>query len=88
MRDADHQLLLRNRDQDVLPGTCPTAFSCDPRSEDVEINIGTLQVIKGRLGRRALGLVLDWAEIHQAELLENWSLARQHEALKEIRPLE
>jgi hypothetical protein len=37
---------------------------------------------------RALNLVLDWAEIHRAELLENWRLAEERQALKEIRPLE
>ena len=66
----------------------PPHFHAIHGGEDVEINISTLQVITGRISRRALGLVLDWAEIHQAELLENWRLARQHEALNEIRPLE
>jgi hypothetical protein len=38
--------------------------------------------------RRALNLVLDWAEIHRAELLANWRLAAERQALTEIRPLE
>jgi hypothetical protein len=52
------------------------------------IDIGTLAVLEGRMTRRALNLVLDWAEIHRAELLENWRLAEERQALKEIRPLE
>jgi len=32
--------------------------------------------------------VLDWAELHRAELLENWELARQGQPLIRIAPLE
>ena len=35
----------------------------------VEIESG---VINGRFPRRALKLVLEWLELHQDELLENW----------------
>ena len=66
----------------------PPHFHAIYAGEEVEINISALQVMTGRMSRRALGLVLDWAEIHQAELLENWRLAQQHEALNEVRPLE
>lgn len=53
------------------------------------IAIRTLAVIEpGSLKRRALGLVLDWAELHQAELLANWELARQGLPLNQIAPLE
>jgi hypothetical protein len=31
-------------------------------------------LIEGYLPRRALELVLDWAEIHKAELIEDWQL--------------
>jgi len=35
------------------------------------IGIETLDVLRGRLPRRALELVIDWAELHQAELRQN-----------------
>ncbi|MEO5363712.1 MAG: DUF4160 domain-containing protein [Magnetococcus sp. DMHC-8] len=41
------------------------------------IDINNLEVIKGDLPRRARELVLDWAELHQAELLRNWELCQQ-----------
>ncbi|MEO5350912.1 MAG: DUF4160 domain-containing protein [Magnetococcus sp. YQC-3] len=41
------------------------------------IDINNLEVIKGTLPRRAQELVLDWAELHQAELLQNWELCQQ-----------
>jgi hypothetical protein len=66
----------------------PPHFHAIYAGEDATIAIETLQVIEGRLSRRALNLVLDWAESHQAELMENWKLAREHELLKTIKPLE
>ena len=57
--------------------------------EDTVIDIRTLEVLQaGSLKRRALGLVLDWAEIHRDELLANWDLAREGKPLNSIAPLE
>jgi hypothetical protein len=47
-----------------------------------------LEVMVGRLPRRALGLVLDWAELHQRELRDNWALAQGRKPLTDISPLE
>ena len=57
--------------------------------EDTVIDIRTLEVIyHSSLKRRALGLVLDWAELHRDELMANWDLARQGLPLNPIAPLE
>ncbi|WP_425230520.1 DUF4160 domain-containing protein [Sphingomonas sp.] len=57
--------------------------------DDTIIDIRTLEVmVKGILKRRALGLVLDWAELHRDELLANWELARSEASLNLIAPLE
>ena len=55
---------------------------------EVQINITTLEVINGRMPRRALSLVLEWASEHRTELLEDWTLCAQHQAPKKIPPLE
>jgi hypothetical protein len=52
-----------------------------------KIRIDTLEVITSSLGRRQLRLVLAWAELHRAELSENWRRARGHEKLMPIEPL-
>jgi hypothetical protein len=39
------------------------------------------------MSSRALRLVLDWTDLHQVELRENWQLARQRKPLKRIDPL-
>jgi hypothetical protein len=37
---------------------------------------------------RPLALTVEWATLHQEELLENWELARLGKPLKSIAPLE
>jgi hypothetical protein len=51
----------------------------------VEVESGT---IHGEFPPRALRLVLEWANLHRQELLENWELARQGRPLKRVAPLE
>ncbi len=52
-----------------------------------KIRIDTLEPIDSTLGRRQLRFVLAWAELHQAELMQNWRRARAGETLTEIEPL-
>ena len=52
------------------------------------VNIADLAVTEGKLPRRAQELVLDWAELHRAELLENWDFCRAKQQPKKIPPLE
>jgi hypothetical protein len=56
-------------------------------SDDAAISIETLEVIQGHLPRRALGLVLEWAAEHRAELRENWKIAEAHGEVRRIEPL-
>ena len=52
------------------------------------IDIQQLELIDGKLPRRALNLVLDWAELHQIELLEDGQLCLDMQSPKPIPPLE
>ncbi len=51
------------------------------------IAIESMEVLKGHLPRRALELVLDWTELHQTELMEDWNLCQLHEKPASIPPL-
>ncbi len=53
-----------------------------------ELSIETLDVLRGYLPQRVLGLVLEWAAIHRDELRADWELARAKEPLSSIAPLE
>lgn len=52
------------------------------------VDINSLRVLEGKLSPRVLGMVVEWASLHQAELLANWTLARETEPLNKISPLE
>ena len=54
----------------------------------IEIEIDTLRILAGHFPPRALGLLMEWAALHQSELREDWALAGQHATLKRIAPLE
>lgn len=51
------------------------------------VDINTLKMIEGDLPRRALNLILDWAEMHQQELLADWDLCIQKQKPNKIEPL-
>jgi hypothetical protein len=51
----------------------------------VEIQTG---VVRGVFPKRALRAVLEWLDLHQDELLADWSLAQQRKPLNQIEPLE
>jgi Domain of unknown function (DUF4160) len=51
----------------------------------VEIESGR---VNGEFRKRALAHVLEWKDLHRAELLQAWSLARASRPLPRIEPLE
>ena len=65
----------------------PPHFHALYGDEEAIVSIETLAVLRGRLSRRALALVLEWAEVHRAELMEDWELCRSRRTPKKIAPL-
>jgi hypothetical protein len=65
----------------------PPHFHAEYAEHRAVINIRTLEVIEGEMPRRALGLVLDWAELHQDELQNDWDLCQRHQQPADIDPL-
>ncbi|MHB1398508.1 MAG: DUF4160 domain-containing protein [Trichloromonadaceae bacterium] len=51
------------------------------------ICIRTLEVLQGELPKRALALVLEWANEHRAELTEDWDLCSRMQRPNRIKPL-
>jgi hypothetical protein len=52
------------------------------------VDIQSLTLLEGRLSPRVLGLVVEWASMHQEELMVDWEYARRQEPLQPIVPLE
>jgi hypothetical protein len=66
----------------------PPHFHVRYSGQKALIGIETLTLLRGGLAPRALALVLEWAALHQTELMEDWTLAREEAELKPIAPLE
>ena len=66
----------------------PPHFHAHYSEYQVEITIETLEILKGKLPQRVLGLVLEWAVLHRDELRADWERARKGEPLEPIQPLE
>ena len=65
----------------------PPHFHAIYGGEEALIEIDTLGVFAGKLPPRALGLVTEWASLHQEELHQDWQRARALEPLEKIEPL-
>jgi hypothetical protein len=66
----------------------PPHFHAQYNEHTAIIAIDSLEVLDGKLPRRALGLVLDWAELHRAELTKDWNLCQSKHPPQKIAPLE
>jgi hypothetical protein len=65
----------------------PPHFHVRYAEHKARIDIHTLELLSGDLPRRALVLVLEWAQEHRGELLEDWNLCVQNRPPTRIAPL-
>jgi hypothetical protein len=65
----------------------PPHFHAGYAEHQAIIDIQKLELWSGYLPPRALGLVIEWAAIHQTELMDNWDKAIRQEKLLAIKPL-
>jgi len=54
---------------------------------EAQISINDLAVLKGNLPSKALGLVMEWANLHKEELLKNWNMVQKDGKFFKIEPL-
>ena len=65
----------------------PPHFHALYAEDEALIDIRTLEVLQGSLPRRARSLVLEWAQDHRAELLQDWELCERNQQPFRIAPL-
>jgi len=53
----------------------PPHFHVRCAEQKALIAIESLALLRGRLSPRVFGMVMEWAALRQAELLENWHFA-------------
>ncbi|PVE44168.1 DUF4160 domain-containing protein [Limnohabitans planktonicus] len=66
----------------------PPHFHVRYNEHKAEISISNLALLAGRLPPRVMGMVMEWASLHQTELVADWALACEEAELKKIAPLE
>ena len=66
----------------------PPHFHAAYQGQEVKVDIDTVGVIEGKMNRRAVSLVLEWAALHQTELRQAWDLASTNKEPSKIPPLE
>lgn len=66
----------------------PPHFHAEYGSSEALIDIRTLALLAGKLPPRAMGLVSEWAALHQDELMDRWRRAENLEPLTKIAPLQ
>jgi len=65
----------------------PPHFHALYGGDEAQIGIDPIRVLHGELPPRAISLVIEWAALHQHELMENWRLARYDQKPRKIQPL-
>lgn len=65
----------------------PPHFHARYGRSKIAIRIEDFRVLDGELPPRALGLVIEWAALHQQELIKNWELAQANRPTQKIEPL-
>jgi hypothetical protein len=66
----------------------PPHFHAVYGAEEAKIRIAPVSLLAGRLPPRVLALIVEWASLHEAELLANWARCRRGETPRRIPPLE
>lgn len=66
----------------------PPHFHATYAEDEALIELDTLTVLRGRLPRRAIAMVREWAILHAVELRRDWALVQRGLAPQPIEPLE
>jgi hypothetical protein len=66
----------------------PPHFHAVYQGEEIQVDINTLEILRGRMSRRATALVLEWTALHRVELQAAWELASRNQEPSKIAPLD
>ena len=65
----------------------PPHFHAIYNEYDIKIEIENLTILEGKLPPRILGIVMEWAELHKKELMDDWNLLQKSGKFNKIQPL-
>jgi mitochondrial fission protein ELM1 len=65
----------------------PPHFHAVYNEHKASIAIETLGIIEGKLPSKVFSLVVEWAQDHQQELLDNWNTLKLKGTYEKVKPL-
>ncbi len=65
----------------------PPHFHAYYGGDEALIDIDSVSLFAGRVSPRVLGLLIEWASLHQQELMADWQRAMEQQPLERIAPL-
>lgn len=66
----------------------PAHFHAVYAESELVVGISPIEVREGGAPRRVRSMVLEWAALHQQELMDDWTRCRNAEELLPIEPLD
>lgn len=66
----------------------PPHFHAIYAGHEAQFGVDPIALLEGSLPSRATSLVIEWAALHQKELMQNWEQLRMDHPPKKIQPLE
>jgi len=66
----------------------PPHFHAMYAGDEARVGIEPIAILEGALPNRAASMVFEWAALHQAELMQNWSRLHSAQPVEKIKPLE
>ena len=65
----------------------PPHFHAVYGKNEIQVAINPITILRGRLPRRAESMVIEWAALHQQELMDNWNRLSNDQSPQKIKPL-
>ncbi len=66
----------------------PPHFHAIYGEHELEVGISPIRILYGKAPNRVQSMVLEWAALHQEELMKDWDRCRKGEPVKAIAPLD
>ena len=66
----------------------PPHFHAEYGEHELVVGIAPIKILRGSAPKRVISLVLEWAALHQEELMADWALCKALQSPQPIQPLE
>ncbi len=65
----------------------PPHFHAIYGDDEAQVGVDPIHVLRGELSSRTVSMIVEWAALHQRELMDNWQRLRADQPTRKIQPL-